>query len=301
MPALLIRFCTVSIAFFAVMPSVAAVRVMDDAQRTVGIDHPARRIIAIAPNLAELVYAAGAGQWLIATVRGADYPPQVAALPSVGDASGLDFERIRQLEPDLVLAWGSGNKPADIDRLQRGPVATVVLEPHRLDDVARHLRIVGELAGTQSVAEAAAAHFEQGLRQLRQRYANANVIDVVVQIWDQPVFTVGAAHPLTDALRVCGARNALADYPLLAGPVPIENVLAADADVILSVTGTPEPRAPARWQRLLSLGGKNSVEWISMDPDLLTRAGPRILEGVELLCARLDQLRGTALDAGATP
>jgi iron complex transport system substrate-binding protein len=272
---------------------------MDDAQRTVGIDHPARRIIAIAPNLAELVYAAGAGQWLIATVRGADYPRQVAALPSVGDASGLDFERIRQLEPDLVLAWGSGNKPADIARLQHSPVATVVLEPHQLDDVARHLRLVGELAGTQTLAETAAARFEQGLQQLRQRYANARVIDVVVQIWDQPVFTVGAAHPLTDALRVCGARNALADYPLLAGPVPIENVLAADADVILSVTGMPRSGTIARWQRWLSLGGKKSVKWISMDPDLLTRSGPRILEGVAMLCARLDQLRDTAVESGA--
>jgi iron complex transport system substrate-binding protein len=255
-----------------------------------------RRIIAIAPDLAELVYAAGAGQWLIATVRGADFPPQVTELPSVGDAAGLDFERIRRLEPDLILAWGSGNKPADLSRLEAGPVATVVLEPHTLGDVARHLRIIGKMAGTQPAAETAASRFEQGLRRLRQRYADADVINVVVEIWQQPLFTVGPAHPLSDALRTCGARNALTNYPLLAGPVPIEDVLAAHADAIVSVTGMPEPDMRAHWSRFLSLPGGRSVRLISIDPDLLTRSGPRILEGVELLCARLDQLRGKSAD-----
>lgn len=290
---LLERMCAVAIVLFAVPAAIAGVHVTDDTDNQVGIDRPARRIIAIAPNLAELVYAAGAGQWLIATVRGADYPPQVTALPSVGDAWGLDFERIRQLEPDLILAWGSGNKPADLARLRAGPVATIVLEPHTLDDVARHIRLIGEMAGTQAVAETAATHFEQGLQRLRQRYADASVIDVVVQVWQQPVFTVGVAHPLSDALRTCGARNALADYPLLAGPVPIENVLAADADVILSVTGMPDAETRARWRRLLSIPGRKPMKLISMNPDLLTRSGPRILEGVASLCARLDRLRDT--------
>lgn len=288
--------CALAISLFAVTQGITGTRVTDDSGRQVGIEHPARRIIAIAPDLAELVFAAGAGQWLIATVRGADYPPQVAALPSVGDASGLDFERIRQLEPDLIVAWGSGNKPADLARLRGGPIATLILEPHTLDDVARHIRLVGEMAGTRSVAELAATRFEQDLQRLRQRYANASIIKVVVQIWHQPVFTVGAAHPLSDALRVCGARNALAGYPLLAGPVPIEDVLAANADVILSLTGVQEAESRARWHRLLSLPGRKPVQLISMDPDLLTRSGPRILEGVTSLCARLDRLRAKPVD-----
>jgi len=293
---LLAVICSVAIGSLAARASRSDIQITDDAGTQVEIAHPARRVIAIAPDLAELVYAAGAGQWLIATVRGADYPPQVAALPSVGDASGLDFERIRQLEPDLVVAWGSGNKPADIARLRAGPVATLVLEPHTLDDVARHIRLVGALAGTRAVAEAAAERFEQGLHRLRKRYAHAGVINVVVQIWQQPLFTVGPAHPLSDALDVCGARNGLADYPLLAGPVPIEDVLTANADVILSVTGLPVAETRARWQRLLSIPGRIPPKVISMDPDLLTRSGPRLLDGVAQLCGRLDQLRNAQVE-----
>lgn len=269
----------------------AEIPVRDDARNEVTIKQPARRIVAVAPHLAELVYAAGAGRWLIARVRGADYPPDVLALPGVGDAAGLDFERIRQLEPDLILAWGSGNKPADLSRLASGTVATFVMEPRYMRDIPRHLRIIGRLAGTQSVAENAAAYLEARLQQLRQRYSDDNTIDVFVEIWHQPLFTVGGSHLLSDALSVCGAHNALHDYPLAAGPVPLEDVLAADADVILSITGLPQDEVKASWGAYPRVSGRHSLRVISVEPDLLTRPGPRMLEGIEALCGQLDQVR----------
>ncbi|UCD69088.1 MAG: cobalamin-binding protein [Betaproteobacteria bacterium] len=264
---------------------------LDDKYEQITITEPARRIIALAPHLAELTYAAGAGKWLIAAVRGADYPPDVLALPSVGDAAGVDFERIRQLEPDLILAWGGGNKPADLDRLASGSAPVFVMEPRELNDISRHLRMIGRLTATQAVAEHTAARIEGELQQLRERYTNVSTIDVVVEIWHQPLFTVGEAHMLSDALRVCGARNALPDYPLLVGPVPLEDVLAASGDVILSVTGMMAAEVQSRWSAYQSLSGHRGRQVISVDPNLLTRPGPRMLEGIEMLCGQLDQVR----------
>ncbi len=274
-----------------VAPCHAQISALDDANKQITLREPARRIIAVAPHLAELAYAAGAGKRLIAAVRGADYPPDVLSLPSVGDAAGLDFERIRQLAPDLILAWGSGNKPADLNRLASGPAAVFVIEPRDLNDIARHLRIIGELAGTQSVAEPVAQRIERKLQHLRQRYADARTIDVVVEIWHQPLFTVGKAHLLSDALRVCGARNALPAYPLLAGPVPLEDVLAANADVIVSVTAMAQSELDVNWSQYLSRSDGQTMQLVSADPDLLTRPGPRMVQGIEVLCGQLDQAR----------
>ena len=276
----------------------AEIAVIDDTHQRVNIDRPARRIIAVAPNLAELTYAAGAGQWLIASVRGTDYPAEAAVLPILGDAAGLDFEQILRMKPDLVLAWGSGNKPADLDRLTRSGVAVVVMEARTLNDIARHMRVIGRLAGTDGEAERAALRFEKALAQLRARHANACAVDVFVEIWHQPVFTVGASHPLSDALRVCGARNALAAYPLLAGPIPLEDVLMARADAILSVTAGSAEGAQARWDGLLPAPGRRPVPVVSITPELLVRPGPRMLDGLEILCARLDALRDGVCHAG---
>ena len=269
----------------------AEIVVIDDAHNRVAIDQPARRIIAAAPNLAELTYAAGAGQWLIASVRGTNYPADAAALPIVGDAAGLDFEQILRMKPDVVLAWGSGNKPADLERLGRTGVAVVVMEARTLNDIARHMRIIGRIAGTDVEAQRSALRFENALAQLRARHAESCVVNVFVEIWHQPVFTVGAGHPLSDALQICGARNALGSYPLLAGPIPLEDVLMAHADAILSVTGSSEEGAQARWDNLLPVPGGHSVPVFSITPELLVRSGPRMLDGLEMLCERLDSLR----------
>ena len=269
----------------------SAVSAIDDRQHEVVLQGPAQRIIAITPHLAELVHAAGAADRLVATVRGADYPSAVLAIPIVGDAAGLDFERIRQLEPDLILAWGSGNRAADLERLTRDGIALYVIEARVLADISRHLREIGKLAGTDLAAERAAIDFDRRLQRLRANYAGSDVVEVFVEIWHRPIFTVGDTHLLTDVLRTCGGHNVLGDFPLLAGPIPLEDVLSARADVILSLAGMDAAANVERWQRLLPVSERAHVTVITISPDLLTRATPRMLIGAELLCARVQQVR----------
>lgn len=277
--------------FATATSGLAAISVTDDRQQRVVLERPAQRIIAITPHLAELVYAAGAGDLLVATVRGADYPPDALSIPIIGDAAGLDFERIRQLDPDLILAWGSGNRASDLERLARDNIALYVAEARLLADISRHLRDIGKLAGTDNVADRAAADFDSHLQRLHANYAVRDPVGVFVEIWHRPIFTVGDQHLLTDVLRICGGRNALSDYPLLSGPVPLENVLAARADAILSLAGIDAAANNDRWRKLLPDSERTSVAIITLSPDLLTRATPRMLTGAEKLCVRLQQLR----------
>jgi iron complex transport system substrate-binding protein len=269
----------------------APLTAVDDRGLPVLLEQPASRIVAISPHLAELAYAAGAGDRLIATVRGSDFPADAAALPIVGDAFGLDHERLIALRPDLVLAWGSGNRAADLDRLARSGVALYVAEPRRLADIARHLRAIGALAGSPAVAEAAAGGFERELAHLRGQAPGLTPLDVFIEIWPQPLFTVGPQHLISEAAGLCGLRNVLQTYPLASGPVAVETVLSAAPDVIVSLDGGREAAARLRWARLRTLKSASAI--VSIDPDLLTRATPRILQGTERLCARLRLLRQT--------
>ena len=110
-------------------------------------DSPAQRVIALAPHLTELVFAAGGGGRLVGKVRGSDFPPAALTVAEVGDASGLDFERVLALRPDLVLAWGSGNRLVDVERLERLGFAVLVLEPRRLEDIPASFADTGCVAG----------------------------------------------------------------------------------------------------------------------------------------------------------
>ena len=102
--ALLALFATLMFAF-----GHAAIIVRDDSGNDISLDHAAKRIISLSPHNTELLFAAGAGDRVVAVVEYSDYPPAAKMLSSVGSASALDIERIAVLKPDLVVAWGSGN------------------------------------------------------------------------------------------------------------------------------------------------------------------------------------------------
>src|SRR4030095_10219699 len=130
-----------------------AVSVIDDAGKTVKLARPAQRIVTIAPSLAEVAFAAGAGRYVVGVARYSDFPPAVRKIPEVGDAVSVDLERIVALRPDLVLAWKSGNRTRAFERLERLGYPVYVAEPSRLQDIPRVLREIGTLAGTQAEAD----------------------------------------------------------------------------------------------------------------------------------------------------
>jgi iron complex transport system substrate-binding protein len=266
--------------------------VTDDRGKVLRLHAPARRIAVLAPHLVELAFDAGAGSALVGAVRGSDHPAEATRLPVIGDAAGLDVERILALRPDLVLGWRSGNRASDIERLERLGLPVFLSEPRRLRDVPETLRRVGTLAGTRLHAERAAQAFEARLARLAVTAAPSSV-SVFVEIWHSPLMTVNGAHLISDVLAACGGRNVFAGMPALAGSVSVESVLAADPEVIIAAT-PPGQDVLAAWRALPRLRAVQAGRLHAVDPDLLTRATPRILDGVERVCRWLarDQVSG---------
>jgi iron complex transport system substrate-binding protein len=264
--------------------------VTDDAGQALRVDPPARRIVALAPHLAELVHAAGAGAALVGAVRFSDYPAAVQKVPSVGDAAGIDVERVLALRPALVLAWSSGNRPADVARLESLGLRVFRSEPRTLEDVASTLRRIGRLAGTADTAEAAASTYKAALARATRGAAHARAPSVFIQIWDNPPMTVSAEHLISHVVERCGGRNAFAGLPVLAGAVGLESIVAADPDVIIAaVEGARADDTRAAWRRWPKLKAVAAGRVHVIDPDLVTRATPRIAQGVEQVCGWIAQ------------
>jgi len=266
-----------------------AIRAWDDSGAEVVLSAPARRVVALAPHLTELVYAAGGAASLVAADHASDYPAAAADLARIGDASGLDLERIVALRPDLVLGWQSGNKPSDIARLRQLGLLVFLSEPRRLDDVAHTLRVLGLMLGTASVAEGRAEAFEARLRTLRARAAGLRPVSVFFEVWHQPLITVNADHLISDVVALCGGHNALGTLPALAPVVSLEDVLAQDPEVIFAA-GLP-PGALAGWSRFPGLRAVQRHQIFEIASDSLTRATPRVLDGAEQLCRRIEVAR----------
>lgn len=260
-----------------------------------GTAAPAQRIIALAPHLAELVFAAGAGDRLVGVVAFSDFPPAVTALPQVGDAFRVDYEAVTQLRPDLVLAWTSGNPPETVARLRALGLRVVALEPERIDDVAVHVERIGDLAGTATMATAAADGFRARLAALTEAARTARALRVFVQITERPYYTVTDRHFLGQALRLCGGENVFGTLPGLTATVGLESILEAQPVVIIaSDMGGAGPSPLAAWAAWPDVPAVASGNLYALDADLLSRPGPRILDGVAALCAVLEEVRRKA-------
>ena len=193
----------------------AAFTITDDGGAQVTIATPQQRIISLAPNLTELAYAAGMGSRMVAVSAYSDYPPEAKQLPQVGDAFRLDWEQLVALKPDLILAWGSGLSVRDRATLEKLKLKFLVLEPRRLDDIPKALRLLGKIAATDVVAEAAARTFEQQRVALGKKYAGSETVRVYFQIAAAPLLTINGEHIISDVLRLCGVQNVFADAPVL--------------------------------------------------------------------------------------
>ncbi len=195
---------------------------------------PVRRIVTLAPHLAELVHAAGAGERLVGVVEFSDFPPSVAALPRIGDAFRVDYEAVVALKPDLILAWTSGNPPEVPRRLHALGFRVHTLDAVTLDDIGRQIAAIGVLAGTTVVADATAAGFAERLARLRSMAHPTVPPRVFVQLSQHPYFTVTDRNFIGQGLRLCGGRNVFGELPGLTAVVSLESIIEAAPQVIVA-------------------------------------------------------------------
>ena len=143
----LFALCTAAVVFSG--PARADITLKDDTGQEVRLKAPAKRIIALAPHIAESLYAAGAGAQLVGTVDYSDYPPEAKKVPRVGGYSRVDLESVAALKPDLVLAWESGNNMTQVNKLKALGLTVYVFQPNTMENVADQLERLGQLAGTE--------------------------------------------------------------------------------------------------------------------------------------------------------
>jgi iron complex transport system substrate-binding protein len=270
----------------------AEVRVTDDLGHSVVLAAPAKRVVSLGPHLTELVYAAGGGDAMVGAIRYSDFPAAARALPVVGDAHAIDFERIAQLKPDLVLVWGSGLNERHKARLRSLGLAVYESEIRRAQGVPDTLRRLGTLLGNADIAGAAAHRFESQWQGLVDRYRGRTPVRVFWQLWDQPLMTVNREHIISEALRTCGGVNVFADLPLLTPTVSWEAAVAADPQLIATAAGRDEAaRGFASWRRLANASAARRRHFASIDADLIGRMGPRFVDGASQLCEAIDRAR----------
>lgn len=253
-----------------------------------------QRIISLSPHITELLFSAGAGHKLVGRVAFSDYPPQVTEIESVGTAAAISIERIIQLQPDLIIAWQSGTRPQDVERLSQLGFNVIFSEPRKLAEIPQEIRRFGTLFHTSAHAESQALRLENLIDTLRQRYASSLPVRAFYQIWNNPLMTVNEQQFISQAMQLCGAHNIFADMPVLAGEVNMESVVDRDPQIILlGGEAAMQNQWREAWQKWHSLTAVKNQQIYTLNADFFHRPTARLIEALPHLCEKIQQARSS--------
>jgi iron complex transport system substrate-binding protein len=274
---------------------------------TLRLEQAPQRIVSLAPNVTEIVFALGAGERLVGRTRFCDYPPAAREVPLAGSIREPDLEHLLALEPDLIIA-SAISPPASLEELRSLEFPVILLDNPGLDGVLADITEAGKALG----AEARAGVLTGEIAAARER-ARATVGSLVRE--ERPLvllslgplsrYSPGAGTYAHDVILEAGGRNLAASAPSLWPRLDMEAILSADPEVIL-VTVQPEEgldrralleryRAHPVWAGLKAV---RSGRVHPVDADTLNRPGPRIAEALPALLGLLHPARAEAARPG---
>lgn len=251
-----------------------------------------KRIIALAPHIVETLFDIGAGEQIVGTVEYADYPEAALSIPRIGGYHGMQIEKLLALQPDMILAWRSGNKVSDLEKMEQLGLPVFYSEPHKISDMADEIRYFGKLTQREKAAEKVALKYEKKLAEIKASQADKSSLKVFYQLWSEPMMSINKNTWIHQLMTLCRAENVFADsvtdYPQLS----VENVMIAQPEVIIIPDEkSKKPQPKINWQQWPEIPAVAKNQLIQVNADLLHRYSTRMLEGVVDMCQKLDAYR----------
>ncbi|MEX0334028.1 vitamin B12 ABC transporter substrate-binding protein BtuF [Vibrio tubiashii] len=254
------------------------------------IASPAERVISLAPHATELAFAAGLGDKLVAVSERSDYPEQAQKIEKVANYQGIKIERIIALQPDLIIAWPSGNPNGELDKLKQFGLNIYYSQTHSLEDIAANIEQLSEYAQDPNVGRKNAQDFRNQLAKLKNRYDTKSKVRYFYQLSEQPIITLAQDKWPSEVFSFCGGENifesSAAPYP----QVGKEQVILQNPEVMFtSQHAIANGNIWAQWSEQLS-AVKNNYIW-SLNSDWINRPTPRTLKAIEQVCEHFETVR----------
>jgi len=256
--------------------------IIDDAGRRVGLPAVVDRVVSLAPNLTEIMFAVGAGKRLVGRTSYCDYPPEAKAITEVGDTLHPSLETIIALQPQVVLVSTASQLEVFTNQLQSQNIAVYVTDPHDLEGVFRSIQQIGEIVGEKDQANQLVQKLRERTNAVEQAVKQKPPVRVFYQVSGEPLYTAGHDSFVTDLMRRAGGASVTADVPGAWPKYSNESALAAKPEAVILPTGGSMGAANANVAEALrqspaALQGRV----YKINDDHLARPGPRSVDGLE--------------------
>ncbi|MCP4231390.1 MAG: cobalamin-binding protein, partial [bacterium] len=234
----------------------------------------------------EILFAIGAGDKVVGDTVWCDYPPEARELPHIGDFSNVDIEKVASLDPDLIIATGLEQERI-VKQLERLEVPVVVFFAGDIESALSSFERIGALVNEEENAAVLVTDLRDRLDEAKSkngRIPDGERVSLFLEVSNEPLMTVSDGSFVDDMITIAGAENVGAGLPRPYSRIDPESVIAANPDVIIiahsAATAETVENRPG-WSEMSAV--KNDRVYDGVDEDILFRAGPRFIEGIELV------------------
>ena len=282
------------LCFGQILWATTPIEIVDHTGTMIRLQQPAQRIISLAPNLTEILFAIDAAQQVKGVSISSDYPALAKELPQVGGYRTINIEQILVLNADLVLVWQNGNPAGQIAQLKQLGIPVFQARLDTITDLFQLIQHIGLLSGHVTSANKLVTQLTHQFAQLKsQAQTLTHHPAVFMQLSQMPLFALGQHSIQAQLIELCGGRNAFSQIQQPSAHVSIESVIATQPDIIFTMT----PESPNYWQKWTDIPAVRHHQLKQLPADYVSRAGPRLIKGAALICQAIQ----TAVDNRHTP
>jgi len=259
--------------------------VKDQTGRMVNVPENPLRLVSLAPNITEIVYALGLGDELVGDTDNCDFPPEAKSKPHVGTMVNPSLERIVALKPDLALGTPEANRRETADQLERLGIPVYGVTASTLHGTVASIEDLGKVLGRAAEATRLVAQMQARIDRVENRIKAQPEPRVLFVVWYRPLITVGPHTFIADVIRAAGGIPIGADLKGEWPRLTLEELLPLNPDVILfpkTESFSPsltEFRGLPGWKDLRAVKD-GRMYFVS---ETIERSGPRLVDALEEL------------------
>ncbi|MDD5609561.1 MAG: cobalamin-binding protein, partial [Ignavibacterium sp.] len=263
--------------------------IVDDLGNNFSIEKTYERIVSLAPNLTEMVFELEAGELLVGNTTYCNYPPEADSVSKVGDLLSINYEKIVELNPDLILITVEGNSKNSYEKLKNLGFDVFVSNPRDYQGIKKSFKDIASIFHKDTLAETIIEHWDKKISKIEEAANSTSIKDALFVISVNPIMTAGTSTFVNEYLKFCGIKNAAEEsqvnYPVFSR----EEILLINPSLI--VTSVHDNlflkdvlELYPEWKELYAIKN-NAVVYV--DADLYFRPGPRFVIALSELSEKL--------------
>lgn len=263
------------------------IEVEDDFGNVEIIEKAPTRIISLAPNNTEILFALGLGDKIVGVTSYCNYPEEATTKEIVGGFGQFNLEKIVELSPDLVIVYGAGNEE-DNRVLRDAGIKILGFMPESVKDVKLTIEAIGQATGTLEEAVKIVSSMEEKENEIVKKVEGQEKVRVFYEIWGDPLMGAGKGSFMDELITLAGGKNIAEDADGAYFQYDIEQLIERDPDVYLASQGMEDMtvetiKSRPGYDGLTAVKNNKVYIFEGMDADIVSRAGTRIIEGLEII------------------